>query len=430
MSNIRKFAGKKLLILGSNVGSSDIVKYAKKEGAYTIVADYLPPEKSAAKLIADEHWLISTTDIDTLYTKCIENKINGVFAGISELNLLNSMVLSEKLGLRFYCNRKQWNLVENKACFRKLCQKYSVPCPKTYHIGGLLTQEQYSSIKYPVILKPIDGSSSIGVVICRNESDLKNSIYDSISKSSSGQIIIEEYFEGDEFAAHYTISEGRVCLSCIDNRYPVSVNEGIVTTIPVARLYPSRHINSFLHSVNNELLSMIESLNLNTGVLFVQGLYNTNSNKFVIFEAGLRSAGESPCRFIEYLTGNNYINNIIDYILLGHGSLYLANEDPLFKGKHCALISFVTKGGIIGRIEGIEEIVSKYKNIIDYECRYYVGDLTPSGNTLRQIMIRFAIVSSSITDLKETIRNINNTVKVSDIEGRNMCLVFDENNIQ
>ena len=84
MSNIRKFAGKKLLILGSNVGSSDIVKYAQKEGAYTIVADYLPPEKSAAKLIADEHWLISTTDIDTLYTKCIENKINGVFAGISE----------------------------------------------------------------------------------------------------------------------------------------------------------------------------------------------------------------------------------------------------------------------------------------------------------------------------------------------------------
>ena len=107
----------------------------------------------------------------------------------------------------------------------------------------------------------------------------------------------------------------------------------------------------------------------------------------------------------------------------------MANEDPLFKGKHCALISFVTKGGIIGRIEGIEEVVSKYKNIIDYECRYHVGDLTPSGNTLRQIMIRFAIVSSSITDLKETIRNINNTVKVSDIEGRNMCLVFDENNI-
>ena len=228
MSNIRKFAGKKLLILGSNVGSSDIVKYAQKEGAYTIVADYLPPEKSAAKLIADEHWLISTTDIDTLYTKCIENKINGVFAGISELNLLNSMVLSEKLGLRFYCNREQWDLVENKACFRKLCQKYSVPCPKTYHIGGLLTQEQYSSIKYPVILKPIDRSSSIGVVICRSESDLKNSIYDSISKSSSGQIIIEEYIEGDEFAAHYTISEGRVCFSCIDNRYPVSVNEGII----------------------------------------------------------------------------------------------------------------------------------------------------------------------------------------------------------
>lgn len=36
------FDGKKLLLLGSNVGTLDIIRYAKENGAYAIVADNLP----------------------------------------------------------------------------------------------------------------------------------------------------------------------------------------------------------------------------------------------------------------------------------------------------------------------------------------------------------------------------------------------------
>ena len=57
-----KFSGKRLLVLGSNVGATDIVEYARSHGAITMVADYLPPEKSAAKQVADEHFLISTLE--------------------------------------------------------------------------------------------------------------------------------------------------------------------------------------------------------------------------------------------------------------------------------------------------------------------------------------------------------------------------------
>ena len=48
----RRFADKKLLVLGSNAGSEAVVNYARKYGAYTIVADYLAPEASPAKLLA------------------------------------------------------------------------------------------------------------------------------------------------------------------------------------------------------------------------------------------------------------------------------------------------------------------------------------------------------------------------------------------
>ena len=94
MIHAMKFEGKKLLLLGSNVGILDIIKYAKKNGAVTIVADNRPVEKSVGKQFADDNVLISTADIEGLKEYIKENKVDGVFAGISEFNLLKAMELS------------------------------------------------------------------------------------------------------------------------------------------------------------------------------------------------------------------------------------------------------------------------------------------------------------------------------------------------
>ena len=115
-----KFAGKKLLVLGSNVGSKDIVNYAKANGAYTIVADYLPKEKSEAKNYCDEDVLISTGDTEKLIEYISENHIDGVLAGIHEFNLIQAMKLCEKFSFPFYCNKKQWDLMQMKQNFHRL----------------------------------------------------------------------------------------------------------------------------------------------------------------------------------------------------------------------------------------------------------------------------------------------------------------------
>ena len=70
----KKFSGKKLLLLGTNGGTTDMVNYARSQGAYVIVTDNLPPEKSAAKLIADEAWPVDTADVDTLEKLAIQTK--------------------------------------------------------------------------------------------------------------------------------------------------------------------------------------------------------------------------------------------------------------------------------------------------------------------------------------------------------------------
>ena len=88
---------KKILVLGSDYGTIDLVREAHRMGLYVIVADLM--ETSPTKEEADEKWLISTTDISTLERQCRESKVCGVVTGASDFNTSCSRSLCERLGL-------------------------------------------------------------------------------------------------------------------------------------------------------------------------------------------------------------------------------------------------------------------------------------------------------------------------------------------
>ena len=73
---IQDLKGKKLLILAGAGVHSKVVRAAKEMGIYTIVTDYLVD--SPAKLIADESWMYSITDVDEIVERCKQNHVDGV----------------------------------------------------------------------------------------------------------------------------------------------------------------------------------------------------------------------------------------------------------------------------------------------------------------------------------------------------------------
>ena len=221
---VRKFKEKKLLILGSSVGSKDIVKYAKQNGAYTIVADYYPKERSEAKNFCDEDILVSTGDTEALIQYIENNNVDGVLSGIHEFNLRQAIKLCEHFNFPFYCNKQQWDAMQLKHNFRALCEKYNVPSPKTYYVGGKLDNDDWDTIVFPAVIKPVDCSASRGVHLCFDIDIMKTCEQDSLESSASNTIMIEEMVSGDEFTAHYSVVNGKASLACIDNRYPVALH--------------------------------------------------------------------------------------------------------------------------------------------------------------------------------------------------------------
>ena len=84
--------GKRLLILGATKAAYDIVLIAHKMGIVTIVTDDDP--NHPARAIADEDYLVSTTDIDGLAGLIKEKCIDGIFCGPSEFNIRNLLYIA------------------------------------------------------------------------------------------------------------------------------------------------------------------------------------------------------------------------------------------------------------------------------------------------------------------------------------------------
>ena len=292
-------------------------------------------------------------------------------------------------------------------------------------MGGKLSDLDWNGIEFPAVIKPVDSSASQGVHLCYNLQDMKNCEDDAIESSDSKTIMIEEMVKGEEFTAHYTIKNGNIALSCIDNRYPVALHDGNVTTIPIARIYPSKFIDEYIQQVDGSMKSLIESLGLNNAVLFIQGMYDTELNKFYIFESSMRCAGEAPYRIIEKINGINFMHMLVDNALSVQTDYNQSKEDPYFKGKIAGTVSFATVGGTVGSIIGLEEAVSKLDSIVDYECRYPVGRETPNGDTLRQLMIRFVMICDNKDQMKKDIKYLNDNITVLNDKGENMVVRFD-----
>lgn len=77
-----KLEGKKLLFLGANPETADLVRIAKEMGVYTIVTDYNPG--APAKKVADKSYNVNGIDVDALEKLAHDEKVDGVLVGVAD----------------------------------------------------------------------------------------------------------------------------------------------------------------------------------------------------------------------------------------------------------------------------------------------------------------------------------------------------------
>lgn len=412
--------GKKLLILGGTSGL-DIVKQAKKMGIYCIVADI--EETNPAKEAADEAFFLSTTDFDGLEKLVREKKIDGVLCGPSEFNLQNTLHLSELTGLPFYATREQWEVCQNKASFKKLCKKFNVPCVPEYEVGAENEEEWIEQVRYPVIVKPVDGCSSAGLSICTNRAELLKGIKIAKNKSKSKKVLVEKCITSDYgFGCRYIANNGEIYLSATCDRYTVD-EPGGRALISSGAIFPSKKTDEYIQSINPNVIAMFKSIGIQNGTFFLQALVDQDDDQIYFHEMGLRLSGGLIYSMLEASCGYNDVQMMIRYALGGPMATEeeIQKIDPYMHGHYVGSLTVPLTEGKIGYIDGVDK-VKRNEKVIGFTQYYKVGDKvrTEDIGTLSQHFCRVKMITDSIEAYKEMVNWIQSTIKVLDIDGNSM----------
>ena len=407
--------GKKLLIVGGEASITNIVREAKAMGVYTIVAERgTDLNKLPAKAIADEAWDFDYSATEALAAKCREAGVDGVFTGYSEGKLYYAARLAEALGTPFYATSEQVEITRNKRSFKELCMKYGIPVPHEYCKSGKMTEEEKAAVRFPVIVKPADYGGRIGISLCTERADLDEALALAESKSISHSVVVEEYIEGLELSAIYTIADGEYSLSIINDKY--LSQEGKKYCLCDAAITPSKYYDRYMKEVDPRIKDFLRGIGIRNGIAVFQLI--ANEEKITAFEMALRLNGGNDWMVLEQCNGINYMRMLIHFTLTGSMGDTLEKDDPTFKNEFVTTYIVYAHGGKVAEIDlgGIETM----EGLMGISRYVYVGKEIIDKGTTQQRVFSFKVRTKTMEDLADKIRYIQDQLVVKDTEGRNM----------
>lgn len=409
IETMNEIKGKKLLILGGGALTIDIVEKAKSLGVYTIVTDWYDVHKSPAKLVADEYWNEEVFRPDILAKLVKERNIDGVLTNYTDSYLPQYARLCKLADLPCLATEEQMAVITNKDQSKQLCIDHGISVSKRYEIASIDGIDKMD-ISFPVLTKPVDNSGQRGIYVCLNKDELKAKYAESLQFSESGNVMIEEYVQGDYTVMFYTIQNGHVTLATMSDK-PVYGNfEHNLPKLPLGYFLPSKYVELCKKIMLPKVQAFVSKLGIKNGVIGIEAV--VKDNDIFVFEMQFRLGGMRHHNFVLKENGMDILEMLVRFSLTGKFDGYNAAEmdNAAFKHTYCSL-NVLVKPDKVARIEGFEE-VCKMPQVITSTQMLFIGDEVKLPGTVQQIFCKFSIETEDKQSMVEVICNIFKQLKV------------------
>lgn len=416
MNNLAiELKGKRLLLLGGRLWMKAISDFCRENGIVIVTAGNIPSSK--INRIADEYYNIDSTDSTAMKKLIKEKHIDGVYLGGSEPVITAAVAYVNDLGLPCYCNQWQWECLQNKSKFKQLCLENGLPVAPRFDYETLLRQESVK--EFPVVIKPVDGSGSKGFSVCKNKEALKKGYMYAVEASFTGEVLIEKFLHNESIVVFYTLSNGNVIFSGIEDKYPVRYKEQ-GSYVAGLHLFESDLAECFRTLYEEKLKNFFKAIGVSEGSLWIEVFYD--SGQFYFNEVGYRYSGSVSVYPVDYFYGINQVAADIYYALTGksrvHGFLPLCKTNIERKKKY-AIYSIHIRHGIIGEEIGFDEI-ERLNNVVAIPTTKNIGDEVQSSGTVDQVYAFVHFTFDDDNELRRMLAKIQRTLKVYDSHGVDM----------
>lgn len=413
--------GKKLLILGANPETVPLVEVANQLGVLTYVTSNRPDD--AAKKYAYRACNVDGMDVAGLIALVKEEQIDGVLVGVADILVPVYCKVCEALGLPCYASQRIVDVFNYKDVFKSTFESYGVHGIPEFYLDAEMKQSDIDKIKYPVMVKPVDGYSGLGMMVCNNESELRSGVQKALDFSKCKRFIVERYMGGcEDMGFYYTFKDGICSASCIYDRYTTDEQPG-KARVCLGGTYPSKHLQEYFERMHPNALRLFEAIGIQNGVLMLSGFYE--NGEFYVYDTGFRLQGEAPHLLMKAVHGFDQREMLVRFALTGsEGDVDLERDDDCrFRGKWGATLWILLKAGTIARVEGLDGILNDPRVVANVQ-RLYVGDnvLAEWEGTEKQVLTRVYLVCENRQELAEALKEYMSKIVVYDSNGNNMVL--------
>jgi predicted ATP-grasp superfamily ATP-dependent carboligase len=200
-------------------------------------------------------------------------------------------------------------------------------------------------VKFPCVLKPLDSSASRGVIRTNNPEEFRAAAA-RIARMQEGDLIVEDYIPGREFALEGVVSAGKLqTLALFDKPDPLEgpyFEETIYVT-------PSREPQEVQRRIRETAQAAVTALGLTDGPVHVE--MRVNGHGVWILEAAARPIGGLCARVLRFSAP--YCT--LEQFLLRHALGEDVSSATLAAGCHGVMMIPIPHSGVYRGVSGLED---------------------------------------------------------------------------
>lgn len=263
--------GKKVVLITGAGGAAGVflIKHLQKNNFKVVSVDN--DYHATGLLHSDASYTVPLSDsvlyLDIIKDICNKENIDFIIPLIDEeLKVMKSL---EQENLKIICPTESFiEAVLDKFNLMHELSTLDLDIPTTF-----LFEEDYTSLSFPLIVKPRKGRGSRNVFCVKSEEELSNLI--SLYENSLGEFIVQEKIEGDEFTVSVVVNPDNELIAVIPKKI---IEKKGITKSAVTELNES--ITEICEKITNELKPC--------SPYNVQLILNKKDNKPYIFEINPR----------------------------------------------------------------------------------------------------------------------------------------------
>jgi len=362
---------KSVMIFGVGSLQKSIIEHCKKKGLFIVGID--PDENAVCKDIVDSFEIVDGNDYDKTLNVAKKHNIQGLITAATDKPLVMMARIAKDLDLSFYTvETAQYST--DKYLMKQKFNEFNIPCAKGFIVNHE-TDIDVLKIDYPVIIKPRDNSGSRGVISCENLKALKKSIKETFKFTKKGNILVEEFIEGQEYSVesiHYK-----------DKSHVIQITEKKTTKFPynveLGHLQPASVTLRQKLDIEDVIIKIAKALGFENCASHTE--LKINSKGIKIIETSPRLGGDFiSSTLVPLSTGVNMEDLLIDISI----KKPLVNKYYLpKKNVNAAIIFFELKEGLIVdnvNLDEINDIKSIYAWSFDLKKGNKINKITSSLN--------------------------------------------------